>query len=264
MKASYALLLAAMGSDPQASTLAAKTMERDSPVRLSDRVAAELQRLILTEELRFGERLPTEAELGQLFGVSRTVVREAVRSLVSKGLLEVRQGGGITVRFPDIEQVSELLTFSLRSAGGDMFESIHEVRSLLEVEIAGLAADRRTDSDVALLQTALTKSAEGDRTTEAWARADVELHQAIALATHNPLHAVLLHSMAELLTELRTTASRLADTPSRAHSYHQRIVQAIIDGNRTEARRAMKEHMAEARNTYRTARLTRAFDLSSA
>lgn len=232
----------------------------DPSARLSDRIAGELQRLILSEELAFGERLPTEPELCRLFGVSRTVVREAVRSLESKGLLEVRQGGGTTVRFPDVAQASELLTIMLRTSGGDIFHLVHEVRALLEVEIAGLAADRRTEADLAMLERRLNQAREPALGHEAWARADVELHRTIALATHNPLHAVLLNSMAEMLMELRITAARLDDTPHRADRYHDRIVGAIRAGDRRASRRAMREHMAEADATYRKARLLRAFD----
>lgn len=232
----------------------------DQGLRLSDRVAAELQRLILAEELAFGEKLPTEPELCALFGVSRTVIREAVRSLASKGLLEVRQGGGTTVRLPDVAQASELLTIMLRSTGGDGFRLVHEVRSLLEIEIAGLAAERRTDNDLATLERRLAAATPSGLDHAEWARADVELHQAIALATHNPLHAVLLHSMAQLLMELRITAARLEDTPARAQRYHQRIVEAIRAGDRRAARKAMREHMAEASATYRKARLANAFD----
>jgi GntR family transcriptional repressor for pyruvate dehydrogenase complex len=232
----------------------------EAGARLSDRVATELQRLILTEELAFGERLPTEPELCRLFGVSRTVVREAVRSLASKGLLEVRQGGGTTVRFPDVSQASELLTIMLRSSGGDFFRLVHEVRSLLEVEIAGLAAERRTEADLAVLERQLEQTREAALDHEGWARADVELHQTVAVATHNPLYPVLLNSMAEMMMELRITAARLAETPLRAQRYHERIVQEIRAGERTSARRAMREHMAEANATYRKARVVRAFD----
>ena len=179
--------------------------------------------MILAEELVFGERLPTEPELCRLFGVSRTVVREAVRSLASKGLLEVRQGGGTTVRFPDVAQASELLTIMLRSSGGDVFRLVHEVRTLLEVEIAGLAAERRTEADLAMLERRLQQTREPALDHAQWARADVELHQTIALATHNPLHAVLLNSMAEMLMVLRITAAQLEDTPLRANHHHERI-----------------------------------------
>jgi GntR family transcriptional repressor for pyruvate dehydrogenase complex len=233
----------------------------DSGARLSDRVAAELQRLILAEELAFGDRLPTEPELCRHFGVSRTVIREAVRSLASKGLLDVRQGGGTTVRFPDVAQASELLTIMLRSSGGDAFRLVHEVRTLLEVEIAGLAAERRTEADLATLDRRLEETGT-DLADDAWARADVELHQAVAMATHNPLYPVLLNSMAEMLMELRITAARLEDTAQRAHRYHERIVAAIAAGDRRAARRAMREHMAEASATYRKARLARAFEAS--
>lgn len=121
--------------------------------RLSDQVAAQLQSLVTRNAIKAGEKLPSERELCELLGVSRTVVREAVRSLVVKGLLEVRRGGGTIVRAPDAALVSEMMTMVLRTGVGDVnFTHVQEVRRLLEVEIAGLAAERRNDDDLVKIE----------------------------------------------------------------------------------------------------------------
>jgi len=223
---------------------------------LVDRVASQLQALVIENALQTGDLLPPERELGELLGVSRTVVREAVRSLVAKGLLDVRQGHGTVVRSPDVEMASEVIANMLRSEGGrDTFPQVHEVRRLLEVEIAGLAADRRTEGDLEQLRLALARTADAVD-PEAWAQADVAFHAAIADATHNLLFPVLLGSMAEILMELRLTAARLSETPRRAHHFHEELVAAIEDRSSTAARRAMREHMDEAEATFRRARIT--------
>ena len=115
--------------------------------RLSDKVADMMLETILSRRLEVGDRLPSERELGEQFGVSRTVVREAVRALVAKGVIEVRSGSGLRVAAVDAAAVSESMSLFLRGGSID-FEKVHEVRTLLEVHIAGVAAERATDEDV--------------------------------------------------------------------------------------------------------------------
>ena len=118
--------------------------------RLSDKVAEMMLETILSGRLQVGDRLPSERELGEQFGVSRTVVREAVRALVAKGVIEVRSGSGLRVVAVNAAQVSESMSLYVRGGRLD-FEQVHEVRALLEVQIAGLAAERCTDEEVARL-----------------------------------------------------------------------------------------------------------------
>lgn len=225
--------------------------------RLSDQVAAQLQALVTSNTIRPGEKLPSERELCELLGVSRTVVREAVRSLVVKGLLEVRRGGGTVVRAPDPVLVSEMMTMMLRTGGGDIsFTHVQEVRRLLEVEIAGLAAERRTDADLAQIEAQLRLMVEHTADPERWAEADVAFHAAIAGATHNPLYPVLLSSIADMLVEVRRTGIRLPDTPTKAYMHHQNIFAQIKTGDRLAARKAMQDHLRESEETFQRARFT--------
>jgi len=109
--------------------------------RLSDTIAEQLLEAIVAGRFREGDILPSERELGDQFGVSRTVVREAVRALVAKGVIEVRSGSGLRVAAVDAAAVSESMSLYLRGASVD-FEKVHEVRALLEVHIAGAAAEQ--------------------------------------------------------------------------------------------------------------------------
>ncbi len=227
--------------------------------RLSDQVAAQLQRLILDTGMQPGEKLPSERELCALLGVSRTVVREAVRSLVVKGLLDVRRGGGTLVRSPDPALVSELMTMLLRGGGGEVaFAHLHEVRRLIEVEIAGLAAERRSEADLALMEAQLRAMEAQVGRPEAWAEADVAFHAAIAAATHNPLYPLLLGSIADMLVEVRRTGATLPDTPQKAYRHHAAIHERISAGDRSGARQAMQEHLRESEETFQRARIARA------
>lgn len=223
--------------------------------RLSDQVATQLQSLVLNNAIKPGEKLPSERELCELLGVSRTVVREAVRSLVVKGLLEVRQGGGTIVRAPDPALVSEMMSLMLRTSSGDVaFTHVQEARRLLEVELAALAAERRSDVDLAQMQAQLAIMLEYAADAERWAEADVAFHAAIANATHNPLFPVLLGSIADLLLEVRRTGIRLRDTPTKAYQHHLTIFERIRAGDRLGARKAMQEHLHESEQTFQKAR----------
>lgn len=225
--------------------------------RLSDQVAAQLQGLITSGAFRAGEKLPSERELCELLGVSRTVVREAVRALVVKGLLEVRPGGGMAVRAPDTALVSELMSVMLRTDSGEIaFGHVHEVRRLLEVEIAGLAAERRDDEDIARMELQLRAMVEHEADHRRWAEADVAFHAAIAAATHNPLYPILLGTIVDLLMEVRLTGIALPGTAQRAHRYHVPLFERIRAGDRLGACKAMADHLRESETTFQKARIS--------
>src|SRR4029434_1284654 len=112
---------------------------------LANRVTKEIEGLIIDGRIEMGRRLPSERDLADQFGVSRTVVREAVRGLVAKGLLEVRPGSGTIVRSPTCGAVTQSLTLFLLAGQSDLeldYTNVHEIRRVLEIEIAGLAAER--------------------------------------------------------------------------------------------------------------------------
>jgi GntR family transcriptional repressor for pyruvate dehydrogenase complex len=222
--------------------------------RLSDQVAAQLQRLVVDNGMKPGEKLPSERELCELLGVSRTVVREAVRVLAVKGLLDVRRGGGTVVRAPDSALVSELVTIMLRSGTNAVaFTHLHEVRRLLEVEIAGLAAERRTPADITLMEAQLQQMERHAADVELWATADVAFHAVIAAATQNPVYGILLGSIADMLVEVRRAGARLPDTAQKAYRHHTAIYERIRAGDRIGARQAMQEHLRESEETFQQA-----------
>jgi GntR family transcriptional repressor for pyruvate dehydrogenase complex len=229
---------------------------------VSDRVASRLQSLILSRAVSRGERLPSERELCQLLGVSRTALREGVRSLVAKGLLEVRQGGGTVVTTPDVRAASELLAIVLRLHGDAVFDQVHDVRRLVEVEIASVAASKRTDRDVEILERAVAEMPRSGG--HAWAMADVRFHAALADASHNPLYPVILGSMADLLIELRVAVAGLPGRVEGAEFHHRAVLDAVIARDAAAARRAMREHMDEAATSFQRARLMRGLEATDA
>ena len=156
--------------------------------RLADRVAAEIQKLISQRDLIPDMKLPSERELCEQFGVSRTVVREAVRMLVSKGLLETRRGKGTLVCRMTSDQLSEPLSM-LVATQSDRFtvDHIHQVRSILEVAIVRLAARQATEEDLLPAARSGRQNAEMDPHGERFAALDTDFHTLLAQTTHNPL-----------------------------------------------------------------------------
>lgn len=224
------------------------------PGRLSDRVADEIQGLVVERRLAPGDRLPAERDLGEAFAVSRTVIREAIRTLAAKGLVEVRAGGGAHVRQPSSGMVSDALSLVLRATpDGSGLSHLREVRRVVEPDLTALAAERRTDMDLRSLKQHLDIMADPASAPEVWARADVDFHTALAQAAHNPVFGIVLSSIQELMLEARLLAIQLPETRGKALRHHQHIYQAITEGDASAARKAMAAHLREAEATQRRA-----------
>jgi GntR family transcriptional repressor for pyruvate dehydrogenase complex len=209
--------------------------------RLSDKVADMMLETILSDRLSVGDRLPSERELGEQFGVSRTVVREAVRALVTKGVIDVRSGSGLRVAAVDANAVSESMTLFLRGGTLD-FEKVHEVRTVLEVHLAGLAAERATDDDVAQLREIHERMQREVSDVEAAARDDLEFHRAIARATHNELFLLLMDSIGSSLIDIRRENLGSGSAPMTL-SQHEAILELIAAHDPEAARTAMQAHL---------------------
>jgi GntR family transcriptional regulator, transcriptional repressor for pyruvate dehydrogenase complex len=209
--------------------------------RLSDKVADMMLETILSRRLEVGDRLPSERELGEQFGVSRTVVREAVRALVAKGVIEVRSGSGLRVAAVDAAAVSESIGLFLRGGSID-FEKVHEVRTLLEVHIAGVAAERSTESDVARMRDVHRRMQSEDGDVDAAALDDLEFHRTIARATQNDLYLLLMDSIGTALIDIRRENLGSGSAPMTL-SQHEAILDRIAARDRDGARAAMAAHL---------------------
>src|SRR5215471_15385383 len=115
---------------------------------LSDRVAEQLTEAIVSKRLKPGERLPSERDLGEKFKVSRTVIREAVRSLAARGLVRVTSGRGVEVNEFGAGGVAESMRLLVRGHEGLDYGKVNEVRTAVEVQVAGLAAQRAQPEDL--------------------------------------------------------------------------------------------------------------------
>ncbi|MCL6509084.1 MAG: FadR family transcriptional regulator [Anaerolineae bacterium] len=230
-----------------------KKIEREA--NLSELVSRQIQALILEHQLKPNDRLPAERDLAERFGVSRTVVREAVRGLVAKGLLEVTPGrGGTIVRLPTAETMSEMMTLFLRGDERTLdYENLIEVRRVLEVAIAGFAAERRTAEDLQEMEHILEETLKVGNDRDRYVKWDLAFHQALARATHNRLFPLLLESVNELMIEVRQLAFRTLGAPARSYRYHLAIFDQVKAGDADGAREAMRDHLVEAEQTLRKA-----------
>lgn len=198
--------------------------------RLTEQIIELLRQDIRNQTYPVGSRLPSEPQLMAQFGVGRSTVREAIRALAHEGLLEVRQGDGTYVR---ASTTPEPLAVRLRQA---RVNDVHEVRRALEIEVVALASLRRSDEDLATIRQWLaarsTALASGD--TASALTADIELHCAIARATHNSMLSDLYRLFA---VTLRDALGVLWDAamPAVDDRSHDDLVAAIETGDADKA-----------------------------
>jgi GntR family transcriptional repressor for pyruvate dehydrogenase complex len=219
--------------------------------RLSDKVADLLLQTITARGLRPGDRLPSERELGEQFGVSRTVVREAVRSLAAKGVIEVRTGSGLRVAAVDATAVSDAMTLFLRGSGVLDYGPVHEVRTTIEIQVAGLAAERATREDVDSLSTFCERMARDVDDVEAASLHDVAFHRAVAEAAHNPLFVIMLDSIGDVMLEIRRATLGIPGRPEKGITAHRRILACIAAHDQGGAREAMRAHLRDSERAWR-------------
>ena len=215
-------------------------------VRLADQVADALAAEVRSGRLSEGDRLPTEAALAEQFGVSRTVVREAVSRLKSLGLLDSRQGSGVYVRAAGVEPLRfEMPHVASREAVIQMVE----LRRALEAEVAALAAERRTPEDVQRIREAIDSLHAAVAAGGNGADEDVRFHRAIA-AARNPFLIGTLQYLRQFLhgatRVTRANEARRADFAREVAQEHAQIVEAIEAGDPLRAREAAKSHMDNA------------------
>jgi GntR family transcriptional repressor for pyruvate dehydrogenase complex len=214
--------------------------------RLSDRVAAGILETILSERLSPGEPLPAERELGEQFGVSRTVIREAVRDLRARGLLEVRAGSRIRVAAVDPSIVREAIRHYVRSRPVNP-ASVTELRNELLVAAAGLAAARTGAGEPDVLAAAVAALAEARGDTQALADAELGFQRSVIAAADNELLGVVYDSLADALSDTRpaTPAGGPDGDRGLADAAHEAILDAIGEHDGAAARRAMRAYLGQ-------------------
>jgi GntR family transcriptional repressor for pyruvate dehydrogenase complex len=222
----------------------------DRDARLSDKVTEAILATILSNRLKPGDALPPERELGKQFGVSRTVIREAVRALQAKGLLEVRSGSGVRIVAVDAKTVRESMRHFVAGSMLD-YAKVDEVRRVLEVAAAGIAAERATALDLERIDATLRQMAESVDDLATSIEVDLAFHRALAEATHNELFGVLHNSIGEMLVEVRRRNLLLGPQErERVIEMHTAIRDRIAEHNPGAAQQAMRDHLDHVRATW--------------
>lgn len=213
--------------------------------RLSDRLALRLISQIESGAWRPGDRLPTEQQLAQSHGVSRTVVREAVHQLKSKALVISRQGSGVYVAQTPINQPLAFDPAVLESVQSVVH--VVEVRRVLEGEIAALAAERATRAQIASLRRALKAIDVAVTAGHDGVAEDLAFHRVIGESTGNPQFRLLLGFLEQYLREgmriTRGNEARRIDFMQAVQQEHRALVEAIADRDATAARHHATQHI---------------------
>lgn len=222
--------------------------------KLSERVIATVRAQILSGDFLPGQRLPTEGRLTETFGVSRTVVREAIATLAADGLVETRQGAGVFVR----ERPAMAFSSIGQEIGNKISHALNviEVRMGLEIESAGLAALRRSAAQDAAIHEAFFEFDRLLRLGEATGRKDFDFHRAIAAATNNPFYVEVLDALGmraipcDITSPWGTDSVLTREYQEGLQEEHLAILKAISAGDADAARQAMRRHLTASQRRY--------------
>lgn len=217
---------------------------------LSIKVAGEIESAIVNGKLQIGSKLPSENELCNQFGVSRTAIREALRTLSAKGLISIEKGRGIFVREISSKHVTDpLRTYLQTKIGVDYVLDIIVARQIIEPEIAKMAAKYRTEEDIIEIKKAIEEMKNYDGDPAGLAKLDMNFHLSIAKSTQNNLLPLMLKPIFKLMPEIKSKI--ISDVPEARNSalvWHNKIMKAIIKGDADESYKLMKRHLEIAKD----------------
>lgn len=211
------------------------------------RVFAALRERLLAGELKSGDRLPPERELALSLGVSRPILREALRSLAVLGFLEIRHGSGAYVRQPDIASVGEFLTFCMAQQP-DMLDDVIQARIAIECQAIRLACEQGSEGDLHRIAESLTTLTQTLDDPELGGRADYEFHFGIVRASRSAALLTLYRAISQLLMRSHVERRRLTVAVPGIRNYlveaHREVFLSIVDRKPDQAEVQLREHFA--------------------
>ena len=211
---------------------------------LNEQIADTIQGMINSQKLRLGDRLPSERELASLLGVNRATVREALRLLQQRGLVDMKAGSGTYVIQMPPQVVGQAIGryFASRNCTqGDL----QAVRAVVEPEIAALAATNAEAEDLESLGQALAELEEGwaSGDDDRFVMADADFHLALAVASHNDLFIAIVSGLSLVMRDWLYTTHRLRRA-EESLAQHRRIYEAVVARDPARASETMQVHMA--------------------
>jgi len=215
--------------------------------RLYERIVSQIENRIEAGELKVGDQLPAERELAEQFAVSRTAVREAIKALRQKGLVEIRPGRGTFITNGTSDTIRHSLGMLMKIGVANGSGNLVEVREILEPEIAALAATRITDEYIASMQEAVKTMDTALDNVDVFVEADLDFHLSLAEGTQNPIIPILMDSIIDLLREQRRRIGLTKGGLQRGQIHHKKILDAVTRHDADGARQAMQDHLKQVR-----------------
>lgn len=215
--------------------------------RLYEQLANQIRQQIMDGALKQGDWLPTEREMSEQYGVSRTVVREAVKALAQQGLVEVQHGRGTLISYETTRAVKKSLDLMMSLGGLGEWSDLLEIREILEPRLAALAAVRARETDIAKMREAVEKMDDAIGDAEIFSDADLDFHMALAEATGNVLVQLLIDVLVDQLRQQRILMFAVDGGPERGQHHHKRILETIMCGDMEAAYEAMRAHLEQVR-----------------
>ncbi len=215
--------------------------------RLYERIVSQIEQRIEAGDIKVGDQLPSEHELAEQFAVSRTAVREAVKALRQKGLVEIRPGRGTFITNETSDTIRNSLGMLMKFGAMKGSGNLVEVREILEPEIAALAATRITDEYIAAMQEAVKIMDTALDKVDVFVEADLDFHLALAEGTQNPFIPILMDSIIDLLREQRKRTGLVDGGLDRGQFHHKKILDAVMRHDAQAARKAMQDHLQQVR-----------------
>ncbi len=215
--------------------------------RLYERIVEQIEQRILQGDLHVGDQLPPERELCEQLGVSRTAVREAVKALRQKGLVEIYPGRGTFIANGTSQAMRRSLNLVVKLGRSGDSDQLVQVREILEPEIAALAAAHATPEQIVTMNDAVAAMDAALDDADRFVEADLAFHLALAEATQNDIIPTLMDSIIDLLREQRKLIFTTPGGPQRGQVHHKRILKAIKQRDMEAARKAMRAHLVQVR-----------------
>jgi GntR family transcriptional regulator, transcriptional repressor for pyruvate dehydrogenase complex len=213
--------------------------------RLYEQIVQQIKDSIEKGALKPGDQLPAERALALQFGVSRTAVREAVKALHEKGLVEAYPGRGTFITTGNSIRLT--LDRMIKTGNADSTVHLTEVREMLEPEIAALAATRAGEENLVELREAVGIMNDAKQDPDAYIEADLDFHLGLAEAAANPIILSLIDSIVGVLREQRMRIFKVDGGPERGQYHHKRILEAVENRDPGGARAAMRAHLRQVR-----------------
>jgi len=223
------------------------TREKNGKQRVSDQVKESIQDMILNQ-MKAAERLPTEAVLTEMFGASRSSVREALQALEASGIVEKRNGGTYVADSMDECFVCPL-TIMVQLNMTNISEVI-QVRKLLEIEAAGLAAKNATEEQIREIDNILWLMQKPDIMTEEYIEQDIRFHLALALAAHNTVLYQFINDVNVVVSKFYPRICTAEVIQEHAIPTQKKIVQALKERDCEGCKKYMEEHLNETKGSF--------------